>query len=169
MIETIEYNGNIYPAIQSTGNAARFAIPFAQEFCTGEIGYDIGCNRIEWCYPGAIPIDPHITKKWDAMNLPGAGVDYIFNSHLLEHLHDYVAALDYWASIIKQGGVLFMYLPNCDYQHYWRPQNNRKHLHYITPHIIKSYFHDRSEMWSNVFVTDGWDLNGSFYAIANKI
>ncbi len=179
MIETIEYKGSIYPKLQAEGFAAQYAFPFAQKFCKG-MGFDIGCMKHEWALPTSFPIDPTLDDNSDAMHLPGEiwindlsydtdEVDYIFSSHCLEHLADWVAALDYWATRLKSGGVLFMYLPNMDGQRYWRPQNNRKHKHYLNPHIINSYFADRKEIWGNVFVTYGEDLNASFYAIAEKI
>ncbi len=169
MIETIEYKGSIYPKLQAEGFAAQYAFPFAQKFCKG-IGFDIGCMKEEWTYPNSIPIDSAFEDSYDAMWLPlGPEVDYIFSSHCLEHLNDWVAALDYWATRLKSGGVLFLYLPNMDASRYWQPQNNRKHKHYLTPEIMASYFEDRINVWGKSFVTIGSDLNASFYAIAEKI
>ncbi len=169
MIETIEYKGSIYPLLVTEWNAAQYAIPFAKHFCNG-IGFDIGTHKPEWAFPGAAAIDPEL-NEYDAMNLPTyiMYADYIFSSQCLEHISDYVAALDYWATRIKSGGTLFLYLPNMDANPYWRPQNNRRHYHYINPHIIESYFEDRKEIWQKVIVTKGYDLNFSFYAIAEKI
>ena len=56
MIETIEFKEKSYPLFQIKGNAAQFAIPFAEKVCHGE-GYDIGCSNLEWAFPGATPID----------------------------------------------------------------------------------------------------------------
>ena len=56
MIEIIEYKGKTYPKFQSIGMASQFAIPFAKHVCIGE-GYDIGCMKKEWAFPGSIPID----------------------------------------------------------------------------------------------------------------
>lgn len=162
-IETIIHNGRHYPRFQSEGFAAKFAIPFARQVCKGE-GYDIGCNRLEWCLPGAIPIDPAFSTAYDAYNLPDGEVDYVFSSHCLEHLPDWVAALDYWKQHIKAGGVLFLYLPDYS-QTYWRPWHNRKHVHVFTPDIIRDYLKDRG--WINIFVS-GVDLNNSFMAMAEK-
>ncbi len=175
MIETIEYKGTIYPKLVTEWNAAQYAIPFAKHFCSGT-GFDIGTHKREWSFPGAIPIDPEL-NEWDAMHLPEykgetintSEVDYIFSSQCLEHIPDYVAALDYWATRLKSGGTLFLYLPNMDANPYWRPQNNRRHYHYINPAIIESYFEDRKTVWQKVIVTKGHDLNFSFYAIAEKI
>lgn len=179
MIKTINYKDKVYPALQAEGFAAQWIFPFAEKYCTG-IGFDVGCNRKEWALPDSIPVDPLIDDKHCAYDLPKLmevdgfsydipKVDYVFSSHCLEHLKDWVAALDYWATRIKKGGILFLYLPNMDYQHYWRPCSNRKHLHYLNPAIMKAYFDDRTEMYGNVFITEGYDLNGSFTVIAEKI
>lgn len=158
-MKIISHGGKEYPDWQASGNAARFAIPFAREVCIGR-GYDIGCNRPEWAFPGAVPIDP-VLNEWDAMNLPVGRVDYIFSSHCLEHLPDWVGALDYWREHIKPGGVLFLYLPHFD-QTYWRPWHNRKHRHAFTPEVIRAYLADRGHQ---AFVSER-DLNHSFSAVA---
>ncbi len=164
MIETITFNANTYPKLQSAGFAAKFAFPFAKEICKG-VGYDIGCNNLGWCLPGAIPIDPALPNCInDAYNLPTQEVDYIFSSHCLEHLKDWVGAIDYWKTKLKDGGVLFLYLPH-SLQTYWRPWNNRKHIHSLEAATIQQYLYDRK--WKNIFVT-GFDLNSSFYVIAEK-
>jgi len=162
MIEEIEFNGKKYPMFQSQGNASQFAIPFAKHFCYGD-GYDIGCNRDEWKFPGAQAIDLIIDDKYDAFNLPDREVDYIFSSHCLEHLVDWVEAANLWTSKIKDGGTLFLYLPDYS-QEYWRPWNNRKHVNVLTPEIIKDYMDTK---YDNVFVS-GIDLNNSFMAVGSK-
>lgn len=169
MIETIEFKGDVYPKFQSEGFASQFAFPFAKHFCKG-VGVDIGCNRVEWALPGSIVVDPVITPEFNAMNLPavkdGAPLffDYIFSSHCLEHLNDWVGVLDYWLSQIKKGGVIFLYLPDPS-QRYWLPWNNRKHVNILTAQMIHEYFVDRG--CSKVF-SSGVDLNNSFYVVCEK-
>lgn len=163
MIETIEFKGEVYLKIQSEGFASEFCFPFAKKFCKGK-GYDIGCNRLEWCFPGAIPIDPKIDDRYHALELPENEVDYIFSSHCLEHLHFWVDVLDYWHETLREGGILFLYLPDFS-QKYWRPWHNRKHLNAFTPEIIKTYFDDKG--FKNVFLS-GIDLNNSFIIFGEK-
>lgn len=168
MIPIIQHSNIYYPAFQGEGYAAKFAMPFAQQVCKG-VGYDIGCNRKEWCYVdsesnGAYPIDIAFHTAYDAYNLPDMQVDYIFSSHCLEHLRDWVEALDYWGGKIKKGGVLFLYLPDYS-QTYWRPWHNRKHLHIFTPEILRDYLSDKG--WNNVFIS-GVDLNNSFMVMAER-
>lgn len=162
-INTINHDDIIYPAFQAAGFAARFAFPFAKEFCKGR-GYDIGCSRTEWAFPGAMPIDVHFDNEWEANNLPDEKVDYIFSSHCLEHIADWTHTLNYWKTKLKSGGILFLYLPDYS-QTYWRPWNNRKHVNVLTPEIISDYLH--SSEFRNIFVS-GVDLNNSFMAVAEK-
>jgi len=160
-IETIDYGGFKYPAFQAEGNASQFAIPFAKQVCCGE-GYDIGYGADEWKLPGAVGID--LKDGRDAMDLPWGAVDYIYSSHCLEHLDDWVAALDHWTTRIRRGGVLFLYLPHFD-QRYWRPWHNRKHRHVLTREMITSYLSDSG--YQNIFCSDR-DLNHSFMVMGEK-
>jgi SAM-dependent methyltransferase len=163
-IETIQHQGREYPRFQSEGFAAQFAWPFAQRLCRGR-GLDIGCNRPEWALPGAIMIDPNIDVNTDAYDLPNDVFDYIFSSHCLEHLPDWVRALDHWGTRLRKGGVLFLYLPHYS-QTYWRPWNNRKHVSVLDPQHLEDYLESRG--YNKIFVTPGHDLNHSFYAVAEK-
>jgi SAM-dependent methyltransferase len=159
-MKIIRHEETIYPSWQATGNAARFIMPFAKEVCVGE-GYDIGCNRLEWALNGAIPVDEPFDIK-NGLSLPDKKVDYIFSSHCLEHVPHWVDTLDYWIAHIKKGGHLFLYLPDFS-QTYWRPWNNRKHIHSFTPELIRSYL-DSNINCELVFVS-GIDLNNSFCAV----
>ena len=140
MIKTVTHDGKIYPEFQTNGNAARFAMPFAKELLQGN-GLDIGCNRKDWAFPGAKMIDLEINDEWDAFNLPNEKYDYIFSSHCLEHINDWVGALDYWGKHLKAGGVMFLYLPHYS-QTYWRPWNNRKHVNilFLRPNQSEAVF-----------------------------
>lgn len=132
-----EYRGELYPDYIRRGNAMRFAEPFARMFCWGK-GLDVGAG--EWCLPDARPVDVNIgLSDWDALegfytalNLPEGPWDYVFSSHCLEHLPNPVAALEHWRSVLRPGGVLFLYLPHPDMT-YWLPQHNRKHMHSWRP------------------------------------
>jgi SAM-dependent methyltransferase len=164
-MNTINFDGHTYPKLQAEGNAAQYAIPFARNFCIGR-GLDIGCMHKEWAFPGAIAIDKDFPDHYDAYNLPPGSFDYIFSSHCLEHLENWVKALDYWTTKIRSGGCLFLYLPHYK-QAYWRPWNNKKHLHVLTAEILEDYLNHGSR-YKNI-ITTGYDLNYSFYAVAEKI
>jgi predicted SAM-dependent methyltransferase len=162
MISTINYKGNVYPEFQTQGNAAQFAIPYAKHVCIGT-GVDIGCNREEWKFPGADAIDP-VINDYHALNFPHDNLDYIFSSHCLEHLPDWVDVLDYWTAKLKSGGTLFLYLPDYS-QTYWRPWNNRKHINIFTPNIIADYMQDCG--YTNIFKSEV-DLNNAFMVMGEK-
>ena len=162
MVDIITFKNKNYPLFQSKGFAAQFAIPFAKHVCVGK-GVDIGCNRIEWCFPGAIPIDP-IINEYDALNIPFDDLDYIFSSHCLEHIPDWISVMDYWFTKLKTGGTLFLYLPDYS-QEYWKPWNNRKHKNIFYPEIIEDYMIDKK--YKNIFIS-GVDLNNSFMCIGEK-
>jgi len=166
MIEIINFKNQIYPKFQSEGNAAQFAIPYAKHVCKGK-GVDVGCNRIEWSFPNSIPVDPAINHQYDALNFPPEAhkLDYIFSSHCLEHLYDWVDVLDYWTYKLKSEGVLFIYLPDYS-QEYWKPWNNRKHLNIFTPEIISDYMKDNG--YKNIFKSEV-DLNNAFMVMGEKI
>jgi hypothetical protein len=164
MIKTIKFNNLNYPLFQTEGNAAQFAIPYAKHICIGK-GVDVGCNRVEWAYPGSTPIDPAI-NNYNALKFPEEcnNLDYIFSSHCLEHIPDWVTVLDYWTSRLSKSGVLFLYLP--DYtQEYWRPWNNRKHFNIFTPNILNDYL--QHKQYTKIFCS-GVDLNNSFMVMGQK-
>ena len=164
MIEILNYKDKIYPNFQRMGNAAQFAIPYALHVCKGK-GVDVGCNKIEWAFPEAIIVEP-VINEFDALNFPedANNLDYIFSSHCIEHLSDWVATLDYWKTRINNDGVIFLYLPDYS-QTYWRPWNNRKHINILSPKIMKDYFEDRK--FTKIFTSE-IDLNNSFMVMAQK-
>lgn len=144
----------------------KFAIPFFKELIPEDAkGYDIGCNRPEWAYPGAMMIEP-LVSMYDAMNLPVKEVDFIVSSHCLEHIPVRIGTvLEYWLTRIKKGGLICLYLPNCDQQRYWA-FGNTKHVHYLNPIIMRGVC---AELGATKFiVTNGADLNSSFYVIIEK-
>ena len=128
-----EYQDEIYPSYLKEGHAADFIIPFASQFCVG-LGLDIGGTK-DCHFIGAqiINIDP--PSKYHATNLPPGKYDYIFSSHTLEHIENTAATLLYWKAHLREGGVLFLYLPHYDMP-YWRPQNCKKHRYGFTPEGI---------------------------------
>lgn len=133
MSELFNYKGVRYPEYLKQGRAGRFIFLIAEHFCQGD-GLDIG--GLKECYfPDAIVINKLYSEDvFDAFNLPQKkdGWDYIFSSHCLEHLDDYIKALEYWRDSLKENGRLFLYLPHPD-MIYWRPENCKKHRHLFYP------------------------------------
>lgn len=136
-----EYKGKIYPDYIRRGNHAQYILPVAGKMCVGK-GIDIGAGNEKWAFPGADTCDLNSDPPWnDATKIPvnSDHYDFVFSSHCLEHIPDYYAALQEWIRIIKPGGVLFLYLPSIECE-YWRPSNDRKHLHILYPDDVKYDF-----------------------------
>ena len=139
-LETVKFEHTLYPTFITKGHHSRFIFPVAKEICKGT-GLDIGCNKEEWTLPGAYGIDiDYPIKGYNALNIPknNNGWDYIFSSHCLEHIPNYMEALRYWTDNIKKGGILFLYLPDegCEY---WKPWKmpTRKHLHQFSAFQVR--------------------------------
>jgi hypothetical protein len=159
-LDIVEHSGNKYLKFQTEGNAAQFIKPFALKLCKGN-GYDIGYSKEEWKLPGAIGIDSSDGSGYTADKLPEGLVDYIFSSHCLEHVDNWMYTLEYWLTKIKKGGILFLYLPDYS-QTYWRPYHNRKHQTIMNPIYIEDFL--KFKGCTNIFVS-GVDLNNSFTVV----
>lgn len=106
-------------------------------------GIDIGCGPTK-VLPHAIGIDsckdvelfgldfkPDLVCE-DACKLaiPDADLDFVFSSHLLEHIEDTRAALTEWWRVLKVGGYLVLYLPHRYlYPNVGSPGANPDHKH----------------------------------------
>jgi len=109
-------------------------------------GIDIGCGPTK-VMPHVIGIDslkdvtlfgvemkPDLVCE-DATKLaiPDADLDFVFSSHLLEHIEDTTAALREWWRVLKVGGYLVLYLPHRDlYPRIGQPGANPDHKHDFT-------------------------------------
>src|ERR1700691_3165500 len=59
------------------------------------------------------PISPDVRAKADDLSLFAThSLDYVYSSHLLEHLNEPVKALKEWWRVIKPKGYLVLYLPH---------------------------------------------------------
>jgi predicted SAM-dependent methyltransferase len=168
MVNTVKFENQIVPEFITKGNHTKFIEPFALEVCKGE-GLDIGCNRQEWALKGSTMIDPVLNSNWHALSIPKKqnGWDYIFSSHCLEHVPNYVETLKYWTENLSKNGILFLYLPHPDCV-YWRPWKmpTGKHIHQFYPEQLKEIF--ESLNYTNIFVS-GRDLAYSFAIFGQKI
>jgi predicted SAM-dependent methyltransferase len=84
-------------------------------------GLDLGCgpfklyshftgvdNGHHWGTQGA-----DIVQDCETLDMfASQSCDFVFSSHLLEHIEDYKAALKEWWRVIKPGGHLILYLPH---------------------------------------------------------
>lgn len=106
-------------------------------------GLEIGCG-MEKAYPHFIGIDnghhfghgaADIMAEADDLSLfSDNSLDFVFSSHVLEHMPDMQAALDEWARVIKVGGCLCLYVPSANlYPKCGEPGANPDHKHDIYP------------------------------------
>lgn len=64
-------------------------------------------------------------------------LDFVFSSHLLEHIEEYEMALKEWWRVVKQGGKLCLYLPHKDfYPNIGKEGANPTHKHDFLPQDI---------------------------------
>lgn len=118
---------------------------------TRGFGYDIGCgpakayshmigidNRKDTAMFG-IPMEPDLTVP-DATNLSILAddkADFVYSSHMLEHVVDYKGALKEWWRLIKVGGYMTLYLPHKDfYPNIGKEGANPDHKHDFMPKDI---------------------------------
>lgn len=112
------YRGKLYPEHLNGGNGQSHIRDRALAYCRGK-GIDVGASQ--WPFPGAEPIQQE--RKRNALRLedvPESSLDFVFSSHCLEHIVPWKEALAVWISKLKEGGVLFLYLPHEDME-LWHP------------------------------------------------
>ncbi len=107
---------------------------FFEQYCRG-YGLDIGY--------GGDPVIEGVTgwdfEDGDAQDLRGLAdesFDFVYSSHLLEHLPDHERALRNWWRVLKSGGYLILLLPHRDlYEKKARLPSrfNEDHKHFILP------------------------------------
>jgi predicted SAM-dependent methyltransferase len=100
-------------------HARRIASGFYEAYIHGK-GIDIGCGRID-THDGLDTISPnavhHDKDDCDATFMdiyPDNDFDYVYASHVLEHLSDPVTAVKNWLRICKPGGVVIISVPHRD-------------------------------------------------------
>jgi len=123
-----------------------------EQYCKG-CGLDIGCGSLkeEKGYaplnkitPTAIGVDRGYTNiSGDAYDLHwfrDSVLDFVFSSHLLEHLHHPKKAIKEWWRVLRKGGHLVLYLPHRDlYPTIESGKGNKDHKFDFTPEMILKY------------------------------
>lgn len=98
------------------------------------------------------------------------GSDFIFSSHLLEHIEDHRAALADWWSCIKLGGHLVLYLPHADlYPRMGEPGANPDHKHDFLPADIVAAMREVGSWDLVVNEVRGGGTEYSFLQVYRKI
>lgn len=123
----------------SKGNAVQFIRKKALPYLNGE-GLDVGCKKWK-IKDDAIGVDIRqspgvdlIIKDWNKID--SEKYDYVFSSHCLEHIADWETAISHWVRVIKQGGIIFLYLPNPAVYNRWSKNHLKAHKHDFTLPII---------------------------------
>lgn len=137
------------------------------KYCLGE-GLDIGCGGVNTdtrfyqenkIIPTAIGVDlarTNLTGKADVLYwFVDSCMDYIFSSHLLEHLESPTDALCEWLRILKPGGMLVLYLPLQGYYPDVGTENaNGDHKHNLTPKFVLTCLNNLSSIYKIIKIEE---------------
>jgi len=122
------------------------------------VGIDVGAGREPvawWQFPelgecSITRVDTWDLKQGDAHTLTGVqtqSYDFLFASHILEHLESPDLALENWVRVVKRGGTLLIAVPH---QHLYEKKAhlpsrwNPRHLRFYQPDSFASYLLDAS-------------------------
>jgi len=123
-------------------------------------GLEIGCG-MEKAFPHFIGIDnghhfgkgaADIVGQADDLSMfADEAMDFVFSSHVLEHMEDMEAALSEWGRVIRPGGYLILYVPSANlYPKCGEPGANPDHKHDIYPEEIEGLFDKVPYFWTLV-------------------
>ena len=162
-----EYRDRFYPDYLTVGGASFAIFRTANDFCKGN-GLDIGAGL--WPFPGATAIDiwrgSGAGRTLD--DIPDGSKEYVFSSHCLEHSDEWRKELSRWASKVKPGGHMFLYLPHPDCG-IWNPGSplvGSGHKWQPEPPLIKKAMNVRG--FDVVACDDGPDWMFSFFVCGRK-
>ena len=172
------------PQGNETGKVRWDVVPF-----TRGIGADIGCGPTKlFPWEKCIGVDnladvalfgiqmrPDVPIA-DAADLPfkDETLDYVFSSHMLEHVVDPVAVLREMWRCLKDGGYLVLYLPHADlYPRMGQPGANPDHKHDFVPKdigdLMSTLIHEVEGSFSQVLCeTRNEDAEYSFLVVYQK-
>ena len=164
----------MYPPLTdgcSNGNQVAWVRDKALQYCKGK-GVDIGCEGHKLS-PETIGVDivkhPGVDvistpeKMWDHFEFDE--LDYVFSSHCLEHIGAWESAINIWVSLLKKGGILFLYLPFAEIAPGWSKKIMPQHKHDFTPEQILSWIIGATTIRLLEFKVDEY---GSFYIVGFK-
>ena len=152
----------VWKADAPQGNESKKVVWEVAPYLRGR-GVDIGAGMFK-VLPQAISVDngidntlfgaairPDVLVK-SAENLDvfaSRSMDFVFSSHLLEHLVDPITALREWWRILRPGGYMVLYLPHEDlYPRVGTPGANADHKHDLSEEKVISWMQQ----------VGGWDL-----------
>jgi ADP-heptose:LPS heptosyltransferase/predicted SAM-dependent methyltransferase len=99
------------------------------------------------------------------------GFDFVYSSHLLEHLQDTAAVLTEWWRVIDVGGHLVLYLPHRDfYPNIGEPGGNEDHKHDFVPADIVDIMRGVAPHWDLLECQERGDEDEySFFLVFRKL
>jgi SAM-dependent methyltransferase len=158
------YKSNKYYSDYIKQGAAIEGVKYlAQKYCKGK-GVDIGAS--EWSLDGSKPIEDNNEENAYKILEEDESLDYVFSSHLLEHLSEPLKAIDVWRKKLKSGGILFLYLPHPSC-HMWKKNNLKYHIWNPDPYYLEELF-DNSDDFNIVNISYLPDGYMSFVCIVKK-
>lgn len=165
------------PQGDEAGKVKYLVVPY-----TRGVGLDLGCGPKK-AFPHFIGMDSGkdtelfgIQMKPDVVvpdcaniqdSVEDESCDFIFSSHLLEHIEDYKAALKSWWKALKAGGHLVLYLPHkALYPNIGQPGANPDHKHdFVNDDITKAMMSaDMHEIGAFELVVDEVRSGGTEYS-----
>ena len=136
----------------------------AEEYCRGK-GVDIGGSR--WPLKGARLIEDRGLENGYSIKEKDKSLDFVFSSHTLEHLERWQDGLKEWRRVLKDGGILFLYLPHpsCEM---WDKEVLNQHKWTPSPRVVSKFLKEELKMKivEISFLPDGYL---SFVVVAKKI
>ncbi len=160
------YKNKFYPDYLTVGGASCAIFHLALRILSGN-GIDHGSGS--WPLPGSIPIDIQGQGTENRIeNIPVESLDYVFSSHFIEHVDDWIGYLLKWNSVLKPRGRLFLYLPHpdCELWHRGSPMIGEGHRFIPQPKsIIKAVEKSGFKTLQSSSEPDGLQ---SFYLLAEK-
>lgn len=141
-----------YDVNESNGNESGKVLWELVPYTNGR-GLDIGCGVFK-AFPHFIGIDnyadtrlfgvhmqPDVVCHAEDLGIFASGsLDFVFSSHVLEHIEDTEKTLTEWWRVVKTGGYLILYLPHKDfYPNIGEKDANPDHKHDFLPQDIVDY------------------------------
>jgi len=160
------YKANrIYPDFMKFGSAVSYIRPLAKKYCDGT-GLDIGAS-IWPVFESARIVENSYEENALHISEKDNSIDYIFSSHTLEHIDSYEDAIKEWIRVVKNQGIIFLYLPHPTCK-MWLPENLDEHKWSPSPEYLKELF-QRTKKLEICDLSYLPDVYHSFYIIAKVV